>query len=147
LINSFIVLFLWFSYFYFIIYSEGIRYFEENNFSKAIDIYSEGIALNNKSSVFYCKRSQCFLKLTKWNEALVDAKMSIEVDPNMLDAYEVAAVAYENLNDIKSAYGLLFQATEYLKNNVRTVLNNNEKVLKFKEMMLYYENQLKKIEK
>ena len=50
--------------------------------------------------MFYCKRSQCFLKLSQWTDALNDAKTSIDLDLDMIDAYEVAAIAYENLNDI-----------------------------------------------
>jgi hypothetical protein len=58
---------------------------EEKNYLKAIEKYSEVIALNKKNENFNCKRSKCYAKLSS-------KYIALQVNKNIIDAYEQAAI-------------------------------------------------------
>jgi tetratricopeptide (TPR) repeat protein len=127
--------------FYFIenISSEAEKYFLEKNYLKAIEKYSEVIVLNKKNANFYCVRSKCYAKLSMWIESFEDAKISFEINENMIEAYEQAAIALKNLNNID-------QAIDILKRGISVDINpnpfENEKNLKMLILLEEFENEI-----
>jgi tetratricopeptide (TPR) repeat protein len=65
------------------------------------------VSLNKRSANFYFKRSERYAKLSMWIESFEDAKISFEINKNMIEAYEQAAIALKNLNNIDKSIDIL----------------------------------------
>jgi tetratricopeptide (TPR) repeat protein len=125
-------------------FSEAETYYEENNYLKAIEKYSKVIDFSKKNANFYCIRSECYAKLSMWIESFEDAKMSFEINKNMIEAYEQAAIALKNLNKIDLAI-------EFLKRGISVDKNpnpfENKKNFKMLTLLEEFENDILKKEK
>jgi tetratricopeptide (TPR) repeat protein len=124
------------SFFKIIKFSGGIKYFEEKKYLKAIEKLTEAIE-KERLSYFFCKRSECYAKLSMWIESYEDAKKCIEKDINIIEAYEQAAIALKNLNKVD-------QAIEVLKRGISVDKNpnpfENKKYLKMFTLLEEFEN-------
>jgi tetratricopeptide (TPR) repeat protein len=122
-------------------FSEAENYYEEKNYLKAIEKYSEVIVLNKKNAKFFFKRSECYAKLSIWIESFEDAKISFEINKNMIESFEQAATALKNLNNID-------QAIDILKHGISVDKNpnpfENKKNLKMFALLEEFENEILK---
>lgn len=62
-------------------------------------MYSRAIDLFDKDSVFYSNRSQCYLKLEKYQECIVDATRAIQLNPENSKAFYRRMAAYEKIGE------------------------------------------------
>jgi tetratricopeptide (TPR) repeat protein len=79
-----------------------------------------------------------------WIESFEDAKISFEINENMIEAYEQAAIALKNLNNID-------QAIDILKRGISADKNpnpfENKKNLKMFTLLEEFENEILNKEK
>jgi tetratricopeptide (TPR) repeat protein len=138
------VIFFFISNFIEIIFSEAEKFFEEKNYLKAIEKYSEVIVFNKKNANFYFKRSECYAKLSMWIESFQDAKISFEINENLIEAYEQAAVALKNFNKIDQAIDILKRGISVDKNPNPF---ENKKNVKMLTLLEEFENEILKNDK
>ncbi|KAK1264082.1 hypothetical protein QJS04_geneDACA022320 [Acorus gramineus] len=75
---------------------------QSKSYSDAIELYTFAIALCRKNAIYYCNRAAAFTQIHKYNEAIEDCRISIEIDPNYSKAYSRLGLAYfaqGNYND------------------------------------------------
>ena len=59
----------------------GNAAFRQGNFEEALESYTAAIKLSEEPTLF-SNRSQCLIKLERFEQAAADAKKSISLDPN-----------------------------------------------------------------
>ncbi|XP_065063810.1 stress-induced-phosphoprotein 1-like [Rhopilema esculentum] len=107
--------------------SKGNKFLQEGDFGKAIECYSEAIELCPKNHVLFSNRSAAFAKQEKYSEALVDAKRTVELNPQWGKGYSRLGAALTYLGryaEAKQAYedGLKYDAdNEQLKSGLEDV--------------------------
>lgn len=82
----------------------------ESNNEKAIELFTEAILLNPTSALFYAKRGQCYLKLTKPNACIKDCNRALELNPDSAAAFKFRGRAYRLLGEWEKAVKDLSQA-------------------------------------
>jgi tetratricopeptide (TPR) repeat protein len=71
----------------------GDAAFAASNYDKAIDLYSAAIELNSASDVVFAKRSMAKSEKMLWDDALLDAHKTIELNPSSHAGYRVKHIA------------------------------------------------------
>lgn len=74
--------------------NQGISYFKQGKYYKAIEDYNKAIDLNPEESGLYSNRGNAYSKLEHYNEAIEDYNKAIELNPNNLDVYFNRGNAY-----------------------------------------------------
>lgn len=77
--------------------------FIDENYRKALELYTEAIQLDDKRDDIYCNRAQTFLKLEKYQEAVNDASQALKINPNNVKAFFRQGMALFYLGDYTSA--------------------------------------------
>ncbi|XP_046624368.1 hsc70-interacting protein-like isoform X1 [Neodiprion virginianus] len=104
--------------------SEAVSAFVENNYEKALSLYTEAIVLNPQASLLYAKRGQLYLMLNKPNACIRDCDRALEINPDSAAAHKFRGRAYrllgkweEAANDLRLACKIDFdeQADEWLR--------------------------------
>ncbi|XP_055593380.1 hsc70-interacting protein 1-like [Uranotaenia lowii] len=104
--------------------SKAAEAFSDQKFDEAVQLFTEAILLNPNSAMYYAKRGQAFLKLTKPNACIRDCSRALEINPDSATAYKFRGRAYrllgkweEAAKDLRQACKLDFdeQADEWLK--------------------------------
>ncbi|KAG5676808.1 hypothetical protein PVAND_006616 [Polypedilum vanderplanki] len=84
----------------------GSKFFKSKDYENAIKMYSSAIATYNQDSIYYSNRSQCYINLEKFSEAIDDANKAIKLDSKSQKPYYRRTIAYEkigeNINALKS---------------------------------------------
>ncbi len=60
----------------------GNKFFKEQNFAQAIEMYGEAIRLSPGSAVLYSNRAQACLKVQNYLQALQDAEKALQLKPD-----------------------------------------------------------------
>ncbi|KAH9621446.1 hypothetical protein KSS87_001303, partial [Heliosperma pusillum] len=81
---------------------EGNECFKSQNFTKAIECYSEIIDLSPNSATF-ANRGMAHLKVNKYQEAENDCTKSLKLDANYFKVYWRRALARKELGNLKGA--------------------------------------------
>ncbi|XP_043272772.1 serine/threonine-protein phosphatase 5 [Venturia canescens] len=79
------------------------EYFKNQDYNKAIELYTKAIALNPTVAVYYGNRSFAYLKTELFGYALSDASQAIELDRNYVKGYYRRAAAHMSLGKFKLA--------------------------------------------
>lgn len=77
--------------------------FSEQEYEKAIALYTKAIELNPTVAVYYGNRSIAYLRTEYFGCALTDASKAIELDKNYVKGYYRRAAAYMSLGKFKLA--------------------------------------------
>lgn len=85
---------------------KGNKEFSLKNYQKAIDLYSQAIAIQNDAS-FYANRAMCYLNTQQYQAAADDCKRAIELDPEQVKPYYRLAKAYTSLGELQLAFETL----------------------------------------
>ncbi|EGZ19854.1 hypothetical protein PHYSODRAFT_328029 [Phytophthora sojae] len=91
----------------------GNQEFNEKNFDKAVECYSEAIRLDPESHVYYSNRSAAYGALFKWELAEKDAQECVKRNPKF-------AKGYHRLANAQSQLGRKKEAIETLKTALTT---------------------------
>ena len=82
--------------------NEGNQLYSQRKFLEAIEKYSEAIELS-PTAVYFCNRAACYSNLKEFQNAIQDCEEAIKLDPKYIKAFHRKALAYENLEDYRSA--------------------------------------------
>jgi len=83
--------------------ADGNGFFKNKDYEKAIAKYTEAIDLDGSDVTFWSNRSACYAALDMWQEAANDGRECIMKDKNFVKGYFRAALAQQNLGDLKAA--------------------------------------------
>lgn len=78
-------------------------FFLDQEYDKAIELYTKAIELNPSVAVYYGNRSIAYLRTECFGYALTDASKAIELDKNYVKGYYRRAAAYMALSKFKLA--------------------------------------------
>ena len=78
---------------------EGWKFWDNKNFSKALELFNEAIDLNSYDYQVYYGRGTAFVSLSKYEQAIKDLDKAIDLNPNFSNAYYNRSVAYRNLKN------------------------------------------------
>lgn len=78
-------------------------YLSDQDYSKAIELYTKSIELNPSVAVYYGNRSFAYLKTECFGYALQDASKAIQLDKNYVKGYYRRAAAYMSLGKFQLA--------------------------------------------
>lgn len=62
----------------------GNQAIQKQNFKEAVEYYTKGLEKEPLNAILLANRSMAYLKLENFNNALKDAKKSIEIDPKYI---------------------------------------------------------------
>jgi tetratricopeptide (TPR) repeat protein/streptogramin lyase len=82
---------------------EGIKYVNNENYSKAIELYDEAIKLNPKSHVGHVYKGYALLKLKKYDEAITCYNVALEINSKEIDALKYKGLSLSNLSKYNEA--------------------------------------------
>eukprot|EP00667_Euglena_gracilis_P019502 EG_transcript_20898 len=91
---------------------EGRRLFQGGEYARAIDAYSQALAIDATDHILFSNRSACHLKLGHLNDALDDALMCTRLAPFW-------AKGYSRLGDALFAMKRYFSAMRWFQNGIR----------------------------
>ncbi|XP_033821773.1 small glutamine-rich tetratricopeptide repeat-containing protein alpha [Periophthalmus magnuspinnatus] len=92
--------------------SEGNEQMKVENYSAAVEFYSQAIALNPQNAVYYCNRAAALSKLGNYAGAVQDCEQAINIDPKYSKAYGRMGLALASLNKHTEAVGYYKKALE-----------------------------------
>lgn len=92
--------------------TEGNEQMKVENFSAAVEFYSQAIALNSHNAVYYCNRAAALSKLGNYAGAVQDCEQAINIDPKYSKAYGRMGLALASLNKHTEAVGYYKKALE-----------------------------------
>lgn len=81
---------------------EGIAYFQEGEFEKAIENINKSIELKNDFEISYFYRAASYQALENWDEAMLDYTKAIQLNDKMTDAYYNRARIILSRKDIEN---------------------------------------------
>ncbi|KAF5886331.1 small glutamine-rich tetratricopeptide repeat-containing protein beta, partial [Clarias magur] len=67
--------------------NEGNNHMKEENYSRALDCYTEAVHLDQRNAVYSCNRAAAHSKLGNYTEAIRDCEHAIAIDPTYSKAY------------------------------------------------------------
>lgn len=99
----------------------------EQDYDKAIEMYTKAIDADPKNGIFYANRSLAHLRQENFGYALEDAQKTIKVDPTYTKGYYRRAAAHMSLGKFK----LALSDFEYVSLRLRpqTFRDNKERIL------------------
>eukprot|EP00249_Psilotum_nudum_P021502 c28129_g1_i1 orf=695-2140(-) len=77
--------------------------FQAHKFSKAIELYTQAIALSGQNAVYWANRAFAHTKLEEYGSAIEDATKAIEIDPKYVKGYYRRGAAYLAMGKFKDA--------------------------------------------
>jgi len=89
----------------------------KSNLQEALSCYSNAIALDPNSALYYTNRAIVHGLLNNWEKALTDAESSISKDPNWIKGYLRKAEALKELNRPAEAKQVLQRALQVSPDN------------------------------
>ncbi|MEI8203040.1 MAG: tetratricopeptide repeat protein [Bacteroidota bacterium] len=81
----------------------GIIYFEQANYVKAKELYEHSLKLNPYFSDAYQNLGSTLGALGRYDEAIVNLKKCVHLDPNNILAHKLLALTYQNMNNPQEA--------------------------------------------
>ncbi|KAF4527296.1 hypothetical protein B566_EDAN001070 [Ephemera danica] len=111
---------------------EANIFFKNQDYAKAIALYSKAIELNPTIAAYYGNRSLAFLKTESFGYALNDASKALELDKSYVKGYYRRAAAHMSLGKFKLALKDFETVTKARPNDkdARTKFNECNKIVK-----------------
>jgi tetratricopeptide (TPR) repeat protein len=101
----------------------GIANQNLDNDAKAVEYFNSAIKIKSDNVQGYIERSKCYLKLEKYDEALVDANKAVSMDSKNSDAYLCRGVIYRYMEEYEFAIRDYTSAVTYNPNNAVAFYN------------------------
>ena len=83
--------------------NKGNKLVEQGKFTEAENVYSEGLEIEPSNAVLLLNRAVARIKLQKWNEALADCEICLEIDKENAKAFARKARALLGLGMVEEA--------------------------------------------
>ncbi|XP_038062889.1 uncharacterized protein LOC119733378 isoform X2 [Patiria miniata] len=96
---------------------QGNQAFKKSNYTRAVELYTQGLERLKDFVVLYTNRAQAYNKLGKFTEAMEDCRTALQLEPNNVKAlvhlgkaqqglkdYEVAVTTYKEITKIDEKY-------------------------------------------
>ncbi|KAJ3150059.1 hypothetical protein HDU86_006783 [Geranomyces michiganensis] len=83
--------------------TSGNKEMAAKKYTEAIDLYTQAIALNPENPVYYSNRAAAYTQVSKFDDAVADAKKAVEIDSNYSKAYSRMGQAYFCLSKFQEA--------------------------------------------
>lgn len=83
--------------------SEAMAAYSEQDYQKAVDLYTEAIQMNPQAALLYAKRGQVFLALKKPNACIRDCDRAIELNPDSAAAFKFRGRANQLIGKFEEA--------------------------------------------
>ncbi|KAJ3148269.1 hypothetical protein HDU89_004866 [Geranomyces variabilis] len=83
--------------------TSGNKEMAAKKYTEAIDLYTQAIALNPENPVYYSNRAAAYTQVSKFDDAVADAKKAVEIDSNYSKAYSRMGQAYFCLTKFQEA--------------------------------------------
>jgi stress-induced-phosphoprotein 1 len=83
--------------------TEGNNAFKAKNYEEAIQKYTEAISFDGSDVTFFSNRSACYAAKNMWQQAFEDGRQCVIVDKSFVKGYFRAALACQNLDNLKDA--------------------------------------------
>jgi len=106
---------------------EGNKLYSAQNYTKAVELYSESIFLDPKCPAYYGNRSAAYMMKKDYTKALEDARTAISLDSSFTKGYIRAAKCYIATGQTNNAMQALHQAKELEPKN-KAILDELKKV-------------------
>lgn len=105
--------------------NQGNQFYKKQQFLKAIKLYSQAIETFPKAA-FYSNRAAAYLALKKPQQAIKDADLALQVDPEFHRGYSRKATCYTKIGQVQEARRILTEGIAKIKNNepLRKELND-----------------------
>ncbi|XP_052740330.1 uncharacterized protein LOC112048181 isoform X2 [Bicyclus anynana] len=91
---------------------DGNRFYRNNKFREALEMYKEAIELYPHNAYYYGNTFSCYIKLSMLSEALIDAKKAVELDIHSSKGVGGVAKCYIALGDLSGAERAIVKASE-----------------------------------
>ncbi|XP_065660585.1 stress-induced-phosphoprotein 1 isoform X2 [Hydra vulgaris] len=98
---------------------KGNKALQDGNLEDAITFYSKAIELDSSNYVFYSNRSAAYAKKGDYNNALADAKKTVEIKPDWGKGYSRLGAAYSYLGQDMEAYEAYEKGLKYEPDNAQ----------------------------
>ena len=86
---------------------EGNKFFNIQNFEKAIQCYSRAINVERSNPIYWSNRAQCYIKLGYFERALSDAETAVRLETNNPKYNYRMAMAWSGLGDHEKSCQIL----------------------------------------
>ena len=96
-------------------YEKGNKYYEEDNYEKAIEFFDKAISINTSNPYIFFERGFSKAQFELYEEAEKDYSKAIELDPQFKSAYFMRAYARINQEDIKKFEVALQDFKKYIE--------------------------------
>jgi DnaJ family protein C protein 7 len=106
---------------------EGNKLYSAQNYTKAVELYTESIFLDPKCPAYYGNRAAAYMMKKEYNKALDDARTANSLDPSFTKGYIRAAKCYIATGQTNNAMQALHQAKEIEPKN-KAILDELKKV-------------------
>jgi len=94
---------------------QGNKFFNANKFDSAIESYSKAIALNPAVPTYYTNRALCYMKNSRWAQAVQDSKCALERDSGLVKGHFYLGTSLLELDKLDEAIKHLQTAFELAK--------------------------------
>lgn len=101
----------------------GNQLYKIKQYSSALPLYSEAIELCPTSAPYYGNRAACYIMLNRFQEALEDARKSVQLDPTFVKGYQRILKSALATGDLMTADFAVKKMKELEPNN--TAINND----------------------
>ncbi len=95
-----------------LLYNQGNEYRDNQEYSKAIEKYTQALELDPSYADAYYNRALTHVDLKQYQEAIADYSRAIEVDPEYIDAYNNRGIVHAELQDYDQAIADYSKAIE-----------------------------------
>ncbi|KAI6696570.1 hypothetical protein NL676_016689 [Syzygium grande] len=83
------------------------RAFVQRDFEIAVDLYTQAISMSPNDAVLFSLRSEAYMRLRNFTEALADAERAMALDPSLYMSYFQKGNACFHLEDYRTARAVL----------------------------------------
>jgi stress-induced-phosphoprotein 1 len=101
--------------------TEGNTAFQQQNYPKAVDLYTEAIKRAPRNPALYSNRAAAYSKLGEMPMAVRDCEKALEIDPNFVKAYTRKAYCHFAMKEYYKARECYNQALKIDSNNAEAI--------------------------
>ncbi len=98
-------------------FNEGVDFWNNKNFSKALELFNEAVSLKPHDYRGYYGRGNAYADLQQYEAAISDFTRAVELNPNFANAYNNRGVAYRHLKQYEQAISDYNRAIEINPND------------------------------